>query len=67
MYKEEKALPKLMTLNQFAEKHPFKSVPGLRRLINVNPGFKESCIKKIGKSILINEAKALEYLDQMTF
>jgi len=58
----------LLTKRQFCEKHTFISDGGLRNKLAYREWNKfDSCISKVGKRVLINEKKALEYFKNPPF
>lgn len=59
--------PKLLTVNQFIEAHPFITAGGLRALIfqsKYNDLDKKKVIKRIGRKILLDEVAFFEWLNE---
>jgi hypothetical protein len=59
--------PKLLTVNQFVEAHPFITNGGMRALLfssRYNDLDKKKVIKRIGRRILIDEAAFFEWLNE---
>lgn len=54
----------LLTVRQFAEKHPFISQGGLRWLIYSNASFREQCTRQLGRRVLLIEAGVIEFILQ---
>ena len=55
-----------LTLKQFAKKNVFIPYESLRQLVHHNKEFDKACIRRLGKRVLINEQKALEYIDTLS-
>ena len=56
-----------MTLRQFAEKHHFTTVEGLRFQVYNNTEFKKECVRRLGKKLLLNEEKVLDYIENSKY
>jgi hypothetical protein len=52
-----------LTLKQFASKHAFVTCGSLRQIIFKNKGFEKACVRRLGRKVLIDEEKALEYIE----
>jgi hypothetical protein len=52
-----------LTVKQFAEKHSAFTTGSLRWLIFSNPKF-NTCVRRIGRKVLIAEHDALNWFDQ---
>lgn len=61
---QEAAPTQLFTVKQFCERHPWATDGGIRHLIfnRATNGFAD-CIKRIGRRILLDEGKVLEWVD----
>ncbi len=52
----------LLTVNQFAKKHPFITIGGIRARLSSREFNKfDKCVSKVGRRVLIKEKEALEY------
>jgi len=60
----ETTIPTLLTVKQFAEKHPWPSQAGLRWLIfnSGSNGFSR-CIVRCGRRVLVNEGEFFAWID----
>ena len=56
-----------LNLRQFAAKHTFISYGALRQVIHHNKDFDKACVRRLGKRVLINEQKALEYIENFKY
>ncbi len=59
---EEENIPHLLTIRQFAEKHPFMSENSIRWLLFKDPPGLEECLVRVSKRIFINENKYFKFL-----
>ena len=65
MQNKDISKPKLLTVNQFIEEHNFTTHGGLRYLIfNAKENGLEKAIARIGRKILIDEAKFFEWVNE---
>jgi len=55
-----------LTLRQFAKKHTFLSYGSLRQLVHHNKAFDKACIRRLGTRVLVNEEKAMQYIDTLS-
>ena len=58
------SLPTLLSIRDFAKKHPFMSENSLRWLLFKNTPGLEQCLIRVSRRIYINEAKFFTFLSQ---
>ena len=58
----EESIPRLLTIRQFAEKHPFMSENSIRWLLFKDPPGLEECLIRVSKRIYIIEDKYFNFL-----
>ena len=57
-------LPSLLTVRQFSLKHPAFNEGGLRWMIfHAHTNGMKSCIRRLGKKVLINEAAFFQWVE----
>lgn len=52
-----------LTIKQFVDKYPFISKNGIYRLMRVDSGFVDRCVRKFGGKILLLEHRVKEYIE----
>lgn len=52
-----------MTLRQFTDKYKFKSYNAIRWQIYNNPDFNQKCVRRLGRTLLIDEKMMLDFID----
>ena len=58
----EKKIPTLLTIRQFAQKHPFLTENSIRwMLFKDDPGL-EDCLVRVSRRVYINEEKFFDFL-----
>lgn len=62
--KNREPVPVILTINQFAEKHKFMTVPALRWLIHKKKI--EECLMRLGGRIYIHEEKFFKMLEKLS-
>jgi hypothetical protein len=63
----EESVPHLLTIRQFAEKHPFMSESSIRWLLFKDPPGLEECLVRVSKRIFIIESKYFKFLQSQKF
>jgi len=53
-----------MTIRQFSNKYRFKGYAALRVYIYNHPEFRDKCVRRFGRTLLIDEKKALDFIDK---
>jgi len=53
-----------MTVRQFTDKYKFKTYGALRYQIYNNPEFNKKCVRRFGRTLLIDEKKTLDFIDK---
>jgi len=61
-----KPLITFLTLKQFSERNVFIPYQSLRQLVHHDKAFDNACVRRLGKRVLINEEKALKYIDSLS-
>jgi hypothetical protein len=63
--REEYAVPRLLTVRQFLERHAWATKGGIRHLIfnEYTNGF-DKVVRRMGRRVLIDEAKFFEWLEE---
>lgn len=56
-----------LTLTQFAKAHRFITVNSIRWLMRKDEVFINTCVRMLGRKILIDESKALKYIDNKKY
>jgi hypothetical protein len=59
---EDEEIPKLLTIRQFAQKHPFMTENSIRWLLFKDESGLEECLYRISKRIYIDEKKFFNFL-----
>jgi hypothetical protein len=54
--------PQILTVRQFAEKHPFISQGGIRWLLYSSPQFRSVCARQLGRRVLLVEGEVLKFI-----
>ena len=62
---KERQVEIYLSLRQFSEKYKFITLSGIRQLVARNKDFRKSCVKKLGKKILLKESNVLEYMNNL--
>lgn len=57
-------LPLILTVRQFAEKHPFITQGGIRWLLYSSPEFRNACARQLGRRVYLVEEAVLEFILQ---
>ena len=52
-----------MTVRQFTNKYKFKTYQALRYQVYNNSEFAEKCVRRFGKTLLIDEQNTLDYIE----
>jgi hypothetical protein len=60
-------IPRLLTIRQMAEKHPFMSENSIRWLLFKDPPGLEECLIRLSKRIYIIESKYFKFLQDQKF
>ena len=55
-----------MTLRQFTDKHTFVTLEGLRWHVYNNKEFNKACVRRLGRKVLLNEVKVLDFIEKNT-
>lgn len=63
----EESIPRLLTIRQLAEKHPFMSENSIRWLLFKDPPGLEDCLVRVSKRIYIIEDKYFKFLQNQKF
>ena len=64
MMRESMTQPRLLPLTKWNEYHPYPNIAGLRYLVfNADKNGFSSCIRRIGKRVLIDEAAYFAWVD----
>lgn len=61
----EDSIPRLLTIRQFAEKHPFMSENSIRWLLFKDPPGLEECLVRLSKRIYIDELIYFTFLKNL--
>lgn len=64
MQNQSLTTPTLLTIRQFAERHKAFSQAGLRYLIfNASTNGMTKCLRRVGRRVLIDEARFFEWIE----